>query len=96
MKTFILTKVHSCFETDDAKDLAKGVTHIVILETTKLIKNAEVPDFIKAKAITKFEPTNEQELFEVMIFNIPPENGKGKAQTYYRLIRKANFTGGKK
>lgn len=101
MKTFILTRVHSCVENDDPKDLAKGVTHILVLETTKQIGKMEVPDFIKAKAITKIDPTNEPELFEALIFNITPQDGgkdggKKKTETYYRILRKANFAGGKK
>ena len=54
-----------------------------------------VPEFIKTKSAIKLEPSPEPQLLEVEIFNINGQGG-GRVQTYYRIIRKADFTGGKK
>lgn len=92
MKNFILTHVHSCSPSNEPKDLAKGLTHIVVLESTKRIGDILVPDFIKSKSAVKLEVG--EHLLEVEVFNIGGQSG-GKVQTYYRILRKADL-GGKK
>ncbi len=94
MKHFILTKVASVSAIVEPKDLEKGLTHTVVLESTKRIGDIVVPDFIKSKSMLKLEVSAELQLLEVEIFNISGPNG-GKVQTYYRVIRKADL-GGKK
>lgn len=94
MKQFILAKVFSCNASNEPKDLEKGLTQVVVLEATKKIGDVVVPDFLKTKSMIKLDPSPEPQLLEVEVFNINGQNG-GRVQTYYRIIRKADF-GGKK
>lgn len=50
-----------------------------------------MPDFIKCKSAVKLEAG--EHLLEVEVFNISQSGGR--PQTYYRIVRKADF-GGKK
>ena len=95
MKTFIYAKVHSCSGNNDPKDLAKGLTYLVVIESTKKLADTIVPDFIKTKSAIKVDPSPEPQLLEVEVFNISGQGG-GKVQTYYRILRKAELAGGKK
>ena len=95
MKTFIYAKVHACSGNSDPKDLAKGLTHLVVAESTKKLADTIVPDFIKMKSAIKVDPSPEPQLLEVEVFNISGQGG-GKVQTYYRILRKAELAGGKK
>lgn len=95
MKNLILTKVHSCSANNEPKDLAKGITHNLVIETTKKLGDLIVPDFIKVKSLVKVEPNNEPQLLEVDIFNISAKETE-YVQTYYRVLRKADLAGGKK
>lgn len=92
MKKFILVKVHSCAASMVPEDLAKGLTHVLVLESSKKIGEDTVPDFVKAKSMIKVE--SGEHLLEVEIFNIGSKEG-GKVQTYYRVLRKSDI-GGKK
>lgn len=91
MKHFILAKIHSAGVATDPKDLEKGLGFIVVVESSKKIADSIVPDFIKCKSAVKLEAG--EHLLEVEVFNIS-QNG-GRPQTYYRIVRKADF-GGKK
>lgn len=92
MKHFILTKVHSSSVATEPKDLEKGLGFVCVCESTKKIGEVVVPDFIKCKSAIKLEAG--EHLLEVEIFNIGQQGG-GKVQTYYRIVRKAEL-GGKK
>lgn len=98
MRMFIETKVHSSSVATEPKDLEKGLGFILVLETTKKIGDVVVPDYIKCKSKVKIDPSPENQLLEVEVFNISGQGSGqfgGKVQTYYRIIRKAEF-GGKK
>lgn len=88
MKHFIQAKVHSCAANSEPKDLEKGLANIVVLEATKRIGEVIVPDFIKCKSAIKLEAG--EQLLEVEVFNIAQPGG-GRVQTYYRILRKADF-----
>jgi hypothetical protein len=91
MKNLILAKVFSCNPSNDPKDLAKGLSHIVVVEGSKRIGDSVVPDYIKAKSLVALTPsTTEAQLLEVEMFNIGGQNG-GRVQTYYRIIRKSDI-----
>lgn len=90
MRTFILTKIHSCSANTEPKDLEKGLTHIVVLEATKRIGDVVVPDFVKAKSMLKLDTSDVEQLFEVEIFNIGDKSG-GPVKSYYRILRKGEL-----
>ena len=87
MKTFIYAKVHACSGNNDPKDLAKGLTHLVVIESSKKLADTIVPDFIKTKSAIKVDPSPEPQLLEVEVFNISGQGGGGKVQTYYCPVR---------
>lgn len=92
MRTFIQAKVHASGVANDPKDLEKRLGFIAVLEATKRIGDVVVPDYIKCKSKVALEVG--EQLLEVEVFNIGQQGG-GKVQTYYRIIRKAEL-GGKK
>lgn len=94
MRIFIETKVHSSSVATEPKDLEKGLGFVCVIESTQRLADVVVPLFIKCKSKVKIDPSPDSQLLEVEVFNIGGPNG-GKVQTYYRIIRKAEF-GGKK
>lgn len=94
MRMFIETKVHSTSGATEPKDLEKGLNFILVIEMTKQLAGVVVPEFVKCKSKVRIEPSPDAQLLEVEVFNIGGQNG-GRVQTYYRIIRKAEF-GGKK
>lgn len=98
MRMFIETIVHSTAVATEPKDLEKGLGFVLVLQVSKKIGDVVVPDYIKCKSKVKIDPSPENQLLEVEVFNIAGQgsgNFGGKVQTYYRIIRKAEL-GGKK
>ncbi len=98
MRMFIETIVHSVAVATEPKDLEKGLGFILVLQVSKKIGDVVVPDYIKTKSKIRIDPSPDNQLLEVEVFNIAGQGGGqfgGKVQTYYRIIRKAEF-GGKK
>lgn len=93
MRIFIETKVHSSSVATEPKDLEKGLGFICVIESTQKLADVVVPLFIKCKSKVKIDPSPDNQLLEVEMFNIS-QNG-GRPQTYYRILRKAEL-GGKK
>ncbi len=98
MRMFIETIVHSSAVASEPKDLEKGLGFILVLQVSKKIGEVVVPDFIKCKSKVKIDPSPDNQLLEVEVFNIAGQGSGqfgGKVQTYYRILRKAEL-GGKK
>ena len=91
MKHLIMAKVFSCTPSNDPKDLQKGLSHVIVIEGSKRIGEAVVPDYIKAKSAVALTPsTTEPQLLEVLMFHIGGQNG-ARVQTYYRIICKSDI-----
>lgn len=98
MRIFIETIVHSSSVATEPKDIEKGLGFILVLQVSKKIGDVVVPDYIKCKSKVKVDPSPDNQLLEVEVFNIAGQGSGqfgGKVQTYYRILRKAEL-GGKK